>query len=61
MAIKFKRFIYIEEIGNSQIYSIISYDMKRSVSIQFFCKRAIYQKSMKKVFIHNIVISNFDK
>lgn len=49
MAIKFKRFIYIEEIGNGQIYSIISYDMKRSVSIQFFCKRAIseiYEKSI---------------
>lgn len=51
MAIKFKRFIYIGEIGNGQIYSIISYDMKRFVSIHFFFPNEINLSDIREKII----------
>lgn len=59
MAIKFKRFIYTEEMGNGQICSILYlHDVKGSVSIKYFYQFNILKK---KVFKHNnIAISNFD-
>lgn len=45
MAIKFKRFIYTEEMGNGQICSILYlHDMKGSVSIKYFYQFNILKK-----------------